>query len=372
MRERGFTLIELLVVIAVLGVLAAGVFVAINPLKRIGQANDARIKSDIGQISNAMQAYYITHQSYPATVRALVDSGELKTEPKKPGGGIYDIVVTPDGCTTAANDCAEAVVSASLAEPQVPGSSYQWSSTTGVAGEAAPLPTATPVPSATATPAPPTPTPLLACVSNGLIGYWDFNEGAGSEVSDKMGGRSGIWNGTFGSQWVVGKMGTAGSFNGSNNYVEIPPNYNRTTGLSAITVGAWISGTGGRIINRGTNDILFLLSGGKLQVFINNGNPGVSTTNQVVSPNTWTHVAFTWSAGAVSIYVNGTAVPISGSTSGSTISDSGGSNLRFGAYANDGTVERFTGIIDDVRIYNRVLSAPEINSFYNNNFGCKP
>ncbi|MBI5465397.1 prepilin-type N-terminal cleavage/methylation domain-containing protein, partial [Candidatus Gottesmanbacteria bacterium] len=58
MKKKGFTLIELLVVIAVLAVLAAGVIVAINPGKRIRQANDAKIKNDIGQLATGLQAYY--------------------------------------------------------------------------------------------------------------------------------------------------------------------------------------------------------------------------------------------------------------------------------------------------------------------------
>lgn len=66
--KKGFTLIELLVVIAVLGVLAAGVFVAINPLKRIQDARNAQRKMDLGQIANALEAYYVSHGGkYPST-----------------------------------------------------------------------------------------------------------------------------------------------------------------------------------------------------------------------------------------------------------------------------------------------------------------
>ncbi len=94
--QKGFTLIELLVVIAVLGVLAAGVLTAINPLKRIQQANDAKIKNDIGQIAQAEQAYFTSSssQAYVLTTQLLVDNKELKVKPVTPAGLDYQITGT--------------------------------------------------------------------------------------------------------------------------------------------------------------------------------------------------------------------------------------------------------------------------------------
>ena len=87
---KGFTLIELLVVIAVLGVLAAGVFAAINPLQRINQANDARAKNDLGQIVQAIQSYY-TNGNPPVYPAALTDltPNDLKVVPSAPSGYTY-------------------------------------------------------------------------------------------------------------------------------------------------------------------------------------------------------------------------------------------------------------------------------------------
>lgn len=89
---KGFTLIELLIVIAILGILAAGVLVAINPVQKINQANDANMKSNVGQIATALQAYYTTNQAYPtaadytALAPILVSSNELKVAPVAPAG----------------------------------------------------------------------------------------------------------------------------------------------------------------------------------------------------------------------------------------------------------------------------------------------
>lgn len=145
--SKGFTLIELLIVIAILGVLAAGVMVAVNPLKRIQQANDAGVKNDIGQIAQAMQAYYTTSSTtaapyYPADVAALVTSGDLKQEPKIPPTRTVSYTITGAAGTAR----AEATVYGALNETGV--GYWCWASATGLAkiSTSAPAATATTCP----------------------------------------------------------------------------------------------------------------------------------------------------------------------------------------------------------------------------------
>lgn len=142
--QRGFTLIELLVVIAVLAVLAAGVITAINPAKRIKQANDAKIKNDVGQIATGMQSYFTSsqYQEYPTSVQLLVDSGDLKVKPTAPGGADYIVTPTLTNCgDSLPNTACEVAVSATLNDPK-PGSTnvWCWQSVTGKACEAATCP----------------------------------------------------------------------------------------------------------------------------------------------------------------------------------------------------------------------------------------
>lgn len=65
--SKGFTLIELIIVIAVIALLAAATFVAINPAKRVGDANNARRWSDITAIADAYQAYVADNSGTAAT-----------------------------------------------------------------------------------------------------------------------------------------------------------------------------------------------------------------------------------------------------------------------------------------------------------------
>ena|SRR3990167_4624153 len=114
---HGFTLIELLIVIAIMGILAAAVLIAINPVKRQAEAKDANVKSDIASIGSGLQAYYTQLGYYPSDTVGLTDNGDLKTVPSDPDGDPYDYDITPATCTTAAGDCTGASVSRALYWP---------------------------------------------------------------------------------------------------------------------------------------------------------------------------------------------------------------------------------------------------------------
>lgn len=63
--SRGFTMIELLVVIAIIGVLAAAVLSAINPIEQINKGRDTRTRSDAAELVNAIERYYAVQEEFP-------------------------------------------------------------------------------------------------------------------------------------------------------------------------------------------------------------------------------------------------------------------------------------------------------------------
>ena len=88
-RSLGFTLIELLIVIAILGVLAAGVLAAIDPVEQLARGRDSGRKSAVTQLGRAIQAYYTNNSAYPILSvwhEALVNSGEIKVFPSNTSG----------------------------------------------------------------------------------------------------------------------------------------------------------------------------------------------------------------------------------------------------------------------------------------------
>lgn len=72
-NKFGFTLIELMIVIAVIALLAAAVFVAVDPAKRIGQAQDAQRWQDVTAIAEAIQLYKADNNGdFPTSTNTLV------------------------------------------------------------------------------------------------------------------------------------------------------------------------------------------------------------------------------------------------------------------------------------------------------------
>jgi len=79
MNKKGFTLIEMLIVIAIIGVLAAVLFIAIDPLEQINKAKDSGAISRAKDIVGASERWYVSTQgtTTPACA-ALVTADELK------------------------------------------------------------------------------------------------------------------------------------------------------------------------------------------------------------------------------------------------------------------------------------------------------
>jgi hypothetical protein len=191
-----------------------------------------------------------------------------------------------------------------------------------------------------------------ADITTGLVGRWAFDEGSGTTASDSAGSSNGTL--VSGPTWVTGKIGSnAISFDGVNDKVSI--NNSSAIVPTEITLSVWVnpSQTASlkRILNKGATYYIRMTDGGGIQfigsVFLSGGT---------ISANTWSHVVVTGSATGHKIYINGV---LSGSSATAYTPAGDNETLDIG-----GSLDFFSGSLDDVRIYNRALSLSDVSELY--------
>jgi hypothetical protein len=212
--------------------------------------------------------------------------------------------------------------------------------------------------------------PIAVTVSNaapaaGVVAAYAFGDGAGTTVRDSSGNAN---NGTAtNATWsTAGKTGGALSFNGTSSLVTVPDSasLDLTTGM---TLEAWArptaTGTTWRTVlfKEQAGGMVYSLYANQQtnrpvgQVNIGGEQNAVGTA--AVPVNAWTHLAVTYDGAALRLYVNGTLVATT--ATGGPIPTSTGA-LRIGG--NTIWPEWYAGLIDDVRVYNRALTAAQIQA----------
>jgi hypothetical protein len=156
---------------------------------------------------------------------------------------------------------------------------------------------------------------------------------------------------------VAGKIGQALSFNGITSYVQTP-----TQSISGtITVSAWVYSSNfnqsGFIIGKNpVNTQWELFFEGTLRWRGGSGSDLLYCN--APSSNAWHHVAATQSGLNASLYIDGALCQ----SATVTALGNGAGTIDIGRFDNG---YHFNGAIDDVRIYNRALSASEVQQLYN-------
>ncbi len=92
--SSGFTLVELLIVIAIVGILAAGLLLAIDPAEKIRQANDTKVMNDITQTASKIEQWTI--QTGNGTYPGSLWSGTVvpPTPPTGYAGYVYNVTAS--------------------------------------------------------------------------------------------------------------------------------------------------------------------------------------------------------------------------------------------------------------------------------------
>ena len=202
--------------------------------------------------------------------------------------------------------------------------------------------------------------------TSALVAEWKFDEGSGLiafDNSDK--GNDGT---IYGAEWIIGKSGSALYFDGVDDYVEVPDNASLDL-IGNLTVEAWArvdEDTGDHQIIAGKwyphqSYLLEFRPDGITPQLVLTGSLVIS--NITVPLGSWAHVVGTYDGSIARIYVNGTLagnLPVSGPLV------SGDSLLCIGSHSPVMPSDRnwFRGVIDEVRVYSRVLSELEIQAHY--------
>jgi hypothetical protein len=172
--------------------------------------------------------------------------------------------------------------------------------------------------------------------------------------------------------YVAGKVGAqAAQFNGMSSYVSIPRSVTddftvamwvRTTDTAGTAGAQWWNGKGlvDGEVNGGGADWGTAIVNGKFVLGI--GSTGGDTTiasSLNINDNTWHHVAATRNntSGAMAVYVDGV---LRGSGTGPTGSRTFPASLRIGSLQTGNNF--LLGTLDDVRLYDRILTSGEINA----------
>jgi PKD repeat protein len=202
----------------------------------------------------------------------------------------------------------------------------------------------------------------------GLVAAYGFEEGSGTVAGDSSG--TGNHGTISGATWTTaGKFGKALYFDGVNDTVSIADS--SSLDLVNMTLEAWVRPAS---VSRATN-VLFKERGKKglaYAMYASNGtnlppagyvyrNGNVSAVGPSALPvNTWTHLATAYDGSALRLYVNGTLAATRAVTGAPPATANA---LRIGGNAIWG--EYFSGLIDEVRVYNRALSQSEVQADMN-------
>lgn len=221
-----------------------------------------------------------------------------------------------------------------------------------------------------------TPMNLFQCTPppSGMVSWW----GGDNNALDMVGGNHGTLMG--GTTYASGMVGEAFSFDGVNDYVEIPhsASLNLTSGLTLDTWFKANTAGDGTLFSKSdsngsesvTSYALAINPDGSFNMVLYGTYPA---DNWVTAPGLftigqWYHVALTWDGtygpvDNVKLYLNGALVE--SRTKSSAPLHVTTQSLTLGSMKPPEQYRRLDGLMDEPEIFNRALSADEIAAIYN-------
>lgn len=213
-------------------------------------------------------------------------------------------------------------------------------------------------------------------VPSGIVAWWPGD----NAVNEIIGGRHGSFrNVAFdtlalqnGSAFRAGTVGRGFAFDGVDDFIEVA-NHSSLSLAGDMTIEAWVESTAAtgfrtivdkRSADGSTASYIFQIRENVLWLSVQSSAGALASANSgFVLPAGSNHLAATVSGTTVRIYVNGASVyEASNFPAARAVTDG---PLAIGATRNQtNTFNKFTGVIDELSLYNRALTAGEISTLY--------
>ncbi len=204
-------------------------------------------------------------------------------------------------------------------------------------------------------------------LSSGLVGYWNMDAGTGTTIVDLSGnGNTGT---LINAGWITGKFGIGTSFDGNNDYINIPTNPIST---NTISFGGWfkvpdssndytlMSGNESNAVNEFTLQSDNSSGLALIHYDDSGGNHNIPSSQYIT--NEWVHLFGTYDGNTIKFYINGNFI---NSNTNITSRPQDVSPWTIGRREASGGSDYQKGPIDEIRIYNRALSPTEVRQLYN-------
>ncbi len=355
-RRRGFTLIELLVVIAIIGVLSTLAIVALGSARQ--KARDSKRVADLAQVSKALEVYYSDTNAYPS----VITPGQPLTSPD--GATTYMALIPSNPTPRNDGSCPNSNYVYTYNGPGYTLLSCVGGTTGELSAGGFAVTNNGQVPVGTI---------------SGLVGYWRMDEGGGSTLYDSSGtGNHATLSGnpTWSGPGMNGGQFLTFDSSAPADYFSVPDNssVDLSTGL---TISLWYKVASGKMVTFGKyfsgvppqrSYVMELYGDNRFYMSVSgDGNTVISqrSTAVVTADANWHHFATTYDGSSIVLYKDGAVLPsaiMAGTVPASIFNSNATSPLR-NMY---NTVDYTNGSMDNVRLYNRALTAAEVLELYTN------
>ena len=214
----------------------------------------------------------------------------------------------------------------------------------------------------------------FSSLREGLVGAWCPSLGAsGLSLIDRSGQNNhGVLTNMAGQDnWRASGSGVSLSFDGTNDNASVSHSQplNIFGQNKTISVAAWINFTASteaynsvvskEIVNVGNGYALLIKSNLRLAAYLTNSlgsNVSVDGLGSSIVAGRWTHIAFTYNGATIQTHIDG----VLDSSAAGTLNWGGNTDNLLIGRSLQGSGRYLSAQLDDIRIYNRALSAPEV------------